>query len=381
MTIGVRPDLADLEPYDPDMRPVRVMLSANENNWGLPAAVEQEALRRLSQVPLNRYPEATSPRLRELLGEAWEVDARNVVLANGGDELLFNLLLAFGGQGRVMVNCPPTFSAYALYAKLTATGVVDVPRDPETFEADFEALAQAAADPAACLVVLTSPNNPTGNLVGIEQVRRLAASTQAVVLVDEAYAEFCADDASCVGLVSELPNVCVLRTLSKAYALAGARVGYLICSDAVADAMLAVRLPYSVNRLSQAVAETVVEMRGEFAGAVAAIVEERSRLTGALEAMSRELAERAGGRAPRLRVWPSEANFVLLRVPGPAAGTPTADEIHELLAADSILVRNFSHTPGLEGCLRISVGKPEEDDELLASLRRHLGLSSSDNVA
>ncbi len=381
MTIQVRPDLADLEPYDPDMRPVRVMLSANENNWGLPAAVEQEALRRLAQVPLNRYPEATSPRLRELLGEAWGVDARNVVLANGGDELLFNLLLAFGGQGRVMVNCPPTFSAYALYAQLTATGVVDVPRDPETFEVDFDALAQAASDPAACLVVLTSPNNPTGNLVGIEQVARLAASTQALVLVDEAYAEFCADDASCMGLVAQFPNVCILRTLSKAYALAGARVGYLICSDEVASAMLAVRLPYSVNRMSQVVAETVVEMRGEFADTVARIVEERSRLIRAFEALADELAARAGSEAARLRTWPSEANFVLVRIPGPAAGVPSADELHELLATDSILVRNFSHTPGLEGCLRISVGKPEEDDELLASMRRHLGLSLSDDVA
>jgi histidinol-phosphate aminotransferase len=377
MTIGVRPDLAELEPYDPDMRPVRVMLSANENNWGVPAAVQSEALRRLAQVPLNRYPQATSPRLREQLGDMWGVAPRNVVVANGGDELLFNLLLAYGGQGRRLVNCPPTFSAYALYAELTATGVVSVPRDPDTYEVDFDALAQAAADPAACLVVLTSPNNPTGNLVRAEQVRRLAASTQALVLVDEAYAEFCDPQASCMGLVSEFPNVCVLRTLSKAYALAGARIGYLICSDEVADAMLAVRLPYSVNSMSQAVAETVVQMRGEYAPVVAEVVRERERLGGLLAALGDKLAAKAGVSAPRLRVWPSEANFVMVRIPGPAAGTPTADQIHELLAADSILVRNFSHTAGLEGCLRISVGKPEEDDELLASLRRHLGLSTA----
>jgi histidinol-phosphate aminotransferase len=377
MTIGVRPDLAELEPYDPDMRPVRVMLSANENNWGVPEVVQSEALRRLAQVPLNRYPQATSPRLREQLGDMWGVAPRNVVVANGGDELLFNLLLAYGGQGRRLVNCPPTFSAYALYAELTATGVVSVPRDPDTYEVDFDALAQAAADPAACLVVLTSPNNPTGNLVRAEQVRRLAASTQALVLVDEAYAEFCDPQASCMRLVSEFPNVCVLRTLSKAYALAGARLGYLICSDEVADAMLAVRLPYSVNSMSQAVAETVVQMRGEYAPVVAEVVRERERLGGLLAALGDELAAKAGVSAPRLRVWPSEANFVMVRIPGPAAGTPTADQIHELLAADSILVRNFSHTAGLEGCLRISVGKPEEDDELLASLRRHLGLSTA----
>lgn len=374
MVPSIRPDLADLEPYDPDMRPVRVMLSANENNWGVPEAVAQEARRRLAQVPLNRYPEATSPRLRGLLGEMWGVSPHNVVVANGGDELLFNLLLAYGGPGRALVNCPPTFSAYALYAKLTATQVVDVPRKPGDFSLDDEALLAAAADPRVSLVVVTSPNNPTGNLAPVKFVRRLAQATSALVLVDEAYAEFCDADASCVGLVGELPNVCVLRTLSKAYALAGARVGYLVCPETVADAMHAVRLPYSVNRMSQCVAETVVELRAEFEPVIAQVCSERARLTQALESLAREIAGRAGaaGAATPFEVWSSQANFVMVRVAGPSAGLPSADEVHELLAADSILVRNFSHTPGLAGCLRISVGRPEEDDELIASLRRHL---------
>mgnify|MGYP004453469965 FL=1 len=375
MACSVRPDLADLEPYDPDMRPVRIMLSANENNWGMPDDVAREAQRRLAGVALNRYPEATSPRLRELLGQMWDVPAHRVVVANGGDELLFNLLLAYGGKGRVLVNCPPTFSAYELYAKLTATSVVNVNRDANTFELDEDGLLEAVRDPRAALVVVTSPNNPTGNLASVDFVRKLAQATSALVLVDEAYAEFCDTQASCVPLVAELPNVCVLRTMSKAYALAGARVGYLICPDDVADAMLAVRLPYSVNRMSQVVAETVVEMRGEFAPIIEAVREERSRLTEALEALAAELAASLSDGADGLRVWPSEANFVMVRFPGQASGLPCADEMHELLAADSILVRNFSHTPGLEGCLRISVGKPEEDDELLTSLRRHLGLS------
>lgn len=375
MACSVRPDLADLEPYDPDMRPVRIMLSANENNWGMPDDVAREAQRRLAGVALNRYPEATSPRLRELLGQMWDVPAHRVVVANGGDELLFNLLLAYGGKGRVLVNCPPTFSAYELYAKLTATSVVNVNRDANTFELDEDGLLEVVRNPQTALVVVTSPNNPTGNLASVDFVRRLAQATSALVLVDEAYAEFCDAQASCVPLVAELPNVCVLRTMSKAYALAGARVGYLICPDDVADAMFAVRLPYSVNRMSQVVAETVVEMRGEFAPIIEAVREERSRLTEALEALAAELTASLPDGADGLRVWPSEANFVMVRFPGQASGLPCADEMHELLAADSILVRNFSHTPGLEGCLRISVGKPEEDDELLASLRRHLGLS------
>lgn len=374
---AVRPDLAGLEPYDPDMRPVRVMLSANENNWGVPAAVEREVQARLAKVPLNRYPEATSPRLRELLGRMWDVPAHRIVVGDGGDELLFNLLLAYGGPGRALVNCPPTFSAYELYAKLTATRVIDVVRDSETFALDEDGVVAAASDPGASLVILTSPNNPTGNLSSSEFVRRLAASTSALVLVDEAYGEFCDEGSSCVPLVGELPNVCVLRTLSKAYALAGARIGYLVCPDSVADALLAVRLPYSVNRMSQAAAEAVVEMRDEFAPVIEEIRGERERLEGLLESLARELAPRLPAGAAGLRVWPSQANFVMLRMPDPSAGLPCADEMHELLAADSILVRNFSHTPGLEGCLRISVGKPQEDDELVSCLRHHLGLVPS----
>ena len=374
---SVRPDLADLEPYDPDMRPVRIMLSANVNNWGVPAAVEREVQARLAKVPLNRYPEATSPRLRELLGQMWDVPAHRVVVGDGGDELLFNLLLAYGGPGRALVNCPPTFSAYELYAKLTATRVVNVERDPETFALNEERLVAAASEPDASLIILTSPNNPTGNLSSPEFVRRLATSTSALVLVDEAYGEFCDEGSSCVTLVDELPNVCVLRTLSKAYALAGARVGYLICPDCVADALLAVRLPYSVNRMSQVVAETVVEMRDEFAPVIEGIRGERARLLGLLEALGRELAPQLPPGIAGLRVWSSQANFVMVRLPGAGSGLPGADEMHELLAADSILVRNFSHTPGLEGCLRISVGKSQEDDELISCLRRRLGLAPS----
>lgn len=238
----LRPDLVGLEPYDPDMRPVRIMLSANENNYGLPAPVRDELARRLETVPTNRYPDATAPGVRRLLARKWGVGERNVVVGNGGDELIFNLLLGFGGPGRALVNCPPTFSAYDMYARLTMTPVVDVPRRPD-FSVDEQAVLAAAQQSNTAVVVLTSPNNPSGNLERVGFVRALAEATDALIVVDEAYGEFCDPAASCVPLVAELPNVCVLRTLSKAYALAGARVGYVICGDAVADGLLAVRSP------------------------------------------------------------------------------------------------------------------------------------------
>jgi histidinol-phosphate aminotransferase len=363
----VRDDLAQLEPYDPDMRAVDVMLSANENSFGLPEEVRAAVAAGLADAVAraHRYPEATSPRLRELLGAQWGVPARNVVVGNGGDELIFNLLLAYGGAGRSAVVCPPTFSAYALYAQLTATQVVEVPR---TAAFDVDEGATLAAAEGAALVFVTSPNNPTGNLADPAFVRALARRTSGLVVVDEAYADFADPAASCVPLVAELPNVCVLKTLSKAYALAGARLGFVLAPDAVADALLAVRQPYSVSRFDQAAAEAVLLNRDALAPVVARLVEGRAHLTGRLEALCAQAAPGA------LRVYPSSANFVLVRI-DPSGGLPTADEVHEALARDhSVLVRNFSHTPGLEGCLRVTVGTPQQNDLLVQALRSVLGL-------
>lgn len=361
----IRDDLRSLVPYDPDMRDVEVMLSANENSYGVPPEVRSEIDRRLAEVALNRYPQATAPALREALGRMWGVEAANVVVSNGGDELLFNLELAYGGPGRVLVNCPPTFSAYALYAELTGTGLLSVARRPD-FSVDEGALLEAVRDPAVSLVVVTSPNNPTGNLVDPAFVERLASSTDALVLVDEAYAEFAPAEASCVEAVGRHDNVCVLRTLSKAYALAGCRVGYLIAPKGVAQALLSVRLPYSVSSLDQAAALTAVERREAFEPVTRALVANRAALAEGLGRLAADVCEKRGDGS--CAVFPSAANFLLMRV-------PDAADIHELLAErHSILVRDFSATPGLSGCLRVTVGTPEENDRLIAALRELLGV-------
>ena len=371
MEVRLRDDLASLTPYDPDMREVEVMLSANENSYGLPEEVRAAMAARLAEVPAHRYPEAVSPRLRALLGDLRGVPARNVVVGNGGDEIIFNLLLAFGGPDRTAVVCPPTFSAYELYAQLTGTRVVNV-RRADDFSLDEPAVLAAASK--ADLVFITSPNNPTGNLSRPDFAGCLARSTDALIVVDEAYAEFADPAASCVPLTRAYPNICVLRTLSKAYALAGARLGYLVAPDAVVDGLFAVRQPYSVSRFDQTAAEVVLEMRGRLEPLVDALVENRAVLASALERMASDLWARVG--VPALAVYPSQANFLLLRLASDVEGVPSADTVHEALAGDfSILVRNFSHTPGLAGCLRLTVGTPQENERLVAALRSILGLA------
>ena len=201
-------------------------------------------------------------------------------------------------------------------------------------------------------MVVTSPNNPTGDLFPREGVRRLCEACPGIVLVDEAYIEFADPGSTVEDMLGEYQNLAVLHTFSKAFALAGARVGYVLASPAVVAALAAVRQPYSVSVLDQAAALAAVTHRDAFQPAIQAIRQDRSRLSNML-----------GGLAPLgVRVWPSQANFLCVRV-------PHAHEVWcRLRDEHSILVRDFSSTPGLEDCLRITVGKPEENDLVVAAL-------------
>lgn len=350
----LRPALAGFEPYDPAFTPCRINLSANENTHALPASVTDAMREAAAFTPLNRYPDPMANDLRDLLASWHGVGRANVMVGNGGDELLFNLLFTFGGPGHTLVTCPPDFSEYANFAKMCETPHVEVWRDPQSFEIDADALVDVAR--SASLVILTSPNNPTGNLVDPALVRRLLDETDALVLLDEAYVEFAGtpaclgEDASLVSWVRDNPRLMVLRTLSKAFGLAGLRVGYLVANPAIIDALGSIRQIYSEDVLAQAVAAAAVKHRAELVPVVEDIVAERGRLAGALATIS------------GIKVWPSTANFLLVRMAGASRVRARLRDEH------SILVRDFSYAPGLADCLRITVGTREENDALLDAL-------------
>ena len=347
----LQPHLRALDVYDPNFTPTRVNLSANENTYDVPPAPRAAIDAALAATRTNRYPDPLSNDLRDALAAWHGVGRESVIVGNGGDELLFNFLLAFGGPGRVLVNVPPTFSEYAFFASITQTEVVDVWRDPRTFLPDVAALVEAAR--TANLVVLTSPNNPTGDVASLDLVREVCDACPGLVMVDEAYGEFAEPGTSAEPLLPDHDNLVVLHTLSKAFALAGARCGYVIAAPDVAAAFGAVRQIYSVNVLTQAAALAAVTHRDEFSPTVERIRSERARLLASL----RVLAERLP-----VTVWPSEGNFVLLRVPG-------ASRVRNRLRDEfSILVRDFSYAPGLGDCLRVTVGTPEENDAVLEAL-------------
>lgn len=340
------PQLASVEPYEPKYLPAEVMVSANENPLDVPADVRRLIEREIRSTALNRYPDPLANDLRDLIAEANGLDRDQVLVGNGGDELLFDLALAWGGPGRTFLNLPPTFSVYANNAQLTNTTVVDVPRRAD-FSIDEDAVVARLSRGDIDFTILTSPNNPTGDLVDARFVERVLDASDALVMVDEAYFEF--SRRTVRPLLDAHENLVVLRTFSKAFALAGVRMGYLLGNEHVLCEFKKVRQPYSVDAVSQAIARVVFARRAAFERGVDLIIEERGRFIERLAAL------------PGVEAFPSEANYVLFRV-------ENAGEVWRGLLARGVLVRDFSRAPYLADCLRVSVGTPEENERFLAAL-------------
>lgn len=341
------PQLQGLVPYDPKYLPARAMLSANENPRDVDDEVRKAILQAIKRLPLNRYPDPLANDLRDMIAEANGLEREWVLVGNGGDELLFNLALAWGGPGRTFLNVPPTFSVYAANARLTGTKVVDVARR-EDFSIDEPAILERVAKGDIDFVVITSPNNPTGLMVPARFVNELLEATDALVLVDEAYFEFSRQTVR--PLLEKHRNLVILRTFSKAFSLAGVRIGYLLGHPEVIREFIKVRQPYSVDAVSQTVARIVYENRAKFEPGIRAILDERERVFEALRII------------PGVKPFPSDSNWILFRA-------PDAGQAWQYLFDNGVLVRDFSEAPGLEGTLRVSIGLPEENDLFLKHLR------------
>jgi histidinol-phosphate aminotransferase len=342
-----RPELADLSPYDAKEPDVEVNLSANENPENLPHEVIAAIAERLPEFAFNRYPDPMAGKLREMIAEANGLEATNVLVGNGGDELIFDLLLAWGGPGRTLLNLPPTFTMYEIDARVTGTSVVDVPRG-EGFAIDEKAVLDRLAVGDIDLVFISHPNNPTGNLHPETFLIDVLNATDALVLVDEAYFEFSRHTMR--PHMQRHRNLVILRTFSKAFSLAGMRVGYLLAHEDVVCELTKVRQPYSVDRFSQWVAALVFRERVVFEGQIREIIRQR------------DVVEHGLGQIRGIEVFHSEANFVLFRV------RQAASVWRDLLHSYGILVRDLSRVPGLEDCLRVSIGSAEENRRFLAAM-------------
>ena len=353
----IRPDVVTMEPYTPifpfeilasrlGREPERLIkLDANENPYGPPPGV-RAALADLQYAHV--YPDPESRALRAALAEFSGVPADLLLAGAGADDLIDLTMRLFLLPGDAVVDCPPTFGMYPFDAAISGARVISVPRRAD-FSLDLDGIEAAVAGQSPKLIFVASPNNPDGGWLPDDALDRLLALPLVVVL-DEAYVEFAGMERSRIRWVPERDNLIVLRTFSKLAGLAGLRVGYGAFPATLIPHLWKIKQPYNVSVAASAAAIAALENRAWLEQKVAAIVEERERLSALLATI------------PYLRPYPSQSNFVLCRVVDRDAG-----ELKSALEQEGILVRYFDK-PQLRGCIRISVGRPEQTDALIAVL-------------
>ena len=344
----VREDIRDLQPYEPHLFENVIKLDANENPYPFPP----ELMAKIFYAAANgdtfsRYPDPTADVLRREIARHTGVDYRSIIAGNGSDELIQLILQTFAGPGKRVLIPVPTFSMYYLYSRITGSTPVHLPMD-EAYRVPVEMIISEMANPDTRVTFLVTPNNPTGNCIPLDVIEDILQRSAGLVVVDEAYIEF--GGRTAVPLLAKYNNLVILRTFSKV-ALAGLRIGYLLTGPEIAAELLKVKPPYNTDSFSQLAATMALRSWDVIAAQVEKIVAERERLIGEMAGM------------PGMTVYPSEANFILFKPALPAG------EVHQRLIAAGILVRNLGSAPGLDNCLRVTVGQKEENDRFLTNLR------------
>ncbi|HEX8136955.1 MAG TPA: histidinol-phosphate transaminase [Pyrinomonadaceae bacterium] len=350
---NIKPRVRELRAYTLTPERASVKINQNENPWDAPERIKQETLRRLESVAWSRYPDFVPTALHERLAHfaGWRGDG--VLAGNGSNELIQALLMVTVGEGRRVLISEPTFTLYRQVATVLGGEVLSVPLD-HRLSYDASALLKATKEFRPQVTIICSPNNPTGCRLDRAELAALLKASPGLVAVDEAYFEFSAQ--TVVPLLGEHANLLVFRTFSKAMALAGLRIGYLLAAPALAREVGKAVLPYNLNIVSQTVAAVALEMYdAELRPLIAALIAERERL-------SMELSLIEG-----LTPVPSHANFMVVR-----SALASRRVFAELLKRD-ILVRDVSGYPMLADFFRVSVGTPTENDLVVAALSEIFG--------
>lgn len=357
--LPLRESLAPLSAYGAPQVEAEATLNTNENPFSLSPELVSAIAARISQVAanLNRYPDRDAIELRsglasyvnELSGTS--LSASQVWAANGSNEIIQSLFLAFGD--RPAIGFIPSYSMHPLIARVTSTEWIDGKRRSD-FSLDIDTAITQITQAAPALTFITTPNNPTGEAISIDDIEKIAQIVPGLLVVDEAYAEF-SDHRSAVTLIEKYPQIVVIRTMSKAFSFAGARVGYLLAHPSVVDAMMLVRLPYHLSTLTQGAALVALDFKVELLSGVAMLRVERDRVASSL----RELG---------LTVLPSQANFLLFT--GFQTSSP---QLWQEMLDRGILIRDV----GLSGYLRTTIGTGAENDKFLHALRECLAKEKS----
>jgi histidinol-phosphate aminotransferase len=348
----VRDDLSDVVPYGAPQLDVPVRLNTNETPVPPPPSFLATLADRLSSLELNRYPDRDAVELRDALAAREGLARDRVWVANGSNEVLLQLLQAYGGPGRSALIFRPGYSMYPELCRTTATTahVVDLEVDGRLTSGVIEgAVSAVVAAHAPVVTLLANPNNPTGALIDHETIRALHGAVTGLLVVDEAYVEFAPDGSSVRSLLDELPRLVVSRTFSKAFRLAGLRLGYLLAPARVVEDLLRVRLPYHLDAITQLAGLVALEQESAFLDHRQETASQRDRMAAALRVL------------PGVEVLPSAANFLLLH-------TERTDVFDRLLER-GVLVRDLSSAVGRPGTWRVTIGTPQENDIFIEALR------------
>lgn len=355
--LPLRDNLRPLSPYGAPQVPAEAALNTNENPYSLSSKLAKAIAVRIEEIAvnLNRYPDRDAVKLRSELARfinqlsGTDVTGSHVWAANGSNEIIQSLFLAFG-RGSAL-GFTPSYSMHSLIAKVTSVHWIDGKRLSD-FSLDIDSAVAQILEAKPVLTFITTPNNPTGSSVTIGEIARLAQASKQVgglLVVDEAYAEF-SDETSAVTLIEKNPHVLVIRTMSKAFAFAGVRLGYLVADPVVIDSMLLVRLPYHLSALTQAAAEVALEFQSELLGTVAQLRIDREFVADELSALG-------------LNVLPSKANFLLF-----SGFDMDSASLWKALLEEGVLIRDV----GLSGYLRVTIGSAAENQRFISALTRIL---------
>ena len=346
----VRPELKSFSPYNTNQLLYRVKLDANESPFDLSEEVKRKLADYLLRVTgLNQYPDTDSIELRKTLASYWKTDFEGIVIGTGSDQLIQVLISIFAGKGNRVVCPVPSFSMYEMSTVIAGGTPVELYLDEDNnYSYDPDKIIALANAQKAKLVFLCTPNNPTGGIIPINDIIKIVEGcSQSIVVVDEAYAEFSGETA--IPLTSVFENLVVLRTFSKAYGLAGIRCGYSISGRGIANELNKIKPPYNISSLSQFISKLVFEDRETCDNQISYLIEQREYLTYQLREMG-------------IKVFPSSANFILIKL-------PNSNSIYKELIKRGVLVRSFGSALMLENCLRISIGKREQNDIFLGELK------------
>lgn len=347
----IKPRVRGLSAYTLKHYEPRIKLNQNESPYDVPEKLKKRIQALLEERSWNRYPPFVAQSFIDAVAETTGWPADGVLVGNGSNELIQAVLAVVVAPGVGVVIPEPTFTLYRLMTEVGGGEVIPVPLD-DALRFDVDGIIAAANESGAAAIVLCTPNNPTGSALTRAEILRIHDETSALLLLDQAYVEFGGEDA--IPLLKGRPRLLVLRTFSKAMALAGLRAGYLLGDPAVVEQVNKAKLPYNINFYTEAIAAELLRAKDELQPHVDEMRAERARLEQGLRGLR------------GIRVYPSESNFVLFRVTSPGLDHRVVFE--RLLKEQGVLIRDVSKYPMLERCLRVNAGTPEENDTFLRGM-------------